>query len=193
MSDLSFVGGNANGQAFVVTEDDYGTSYEPIPQGTYAATITEIDERDNSKGTGTFCEFKAKIAEGVHKDREVRFYMNTRHENPQVMEIATGEWRRLASYCLPIGTQLVNTDQFIGKTLMVKVTTRNYTNKDGEDRVGNNTKIWGKYKPQEVYGQNQPVVAPNPNAQPNTVQNYHQQAQPASQNQVVSNTSNPWD
>ena len=190
MSDLSFIGGNT-GQSFVVTEDDYGTSFEPIPQGTYAATITESDERENSKGTGTFVEFKAQIAEGVHKGRELRFYMNTRHENPQVMEIASTDWKRLASYCLPKGTELTSTDQFIGKTLMVKVTTRNYTTKDGDDRVGNSTKIWSKYKPQEMYAGNQ--AQPQP-AQPNTVQNYHQQpAQPPVQHQQVSNNSNPWD
>lgn len=170
MSDLSFVGGNS-GQNFVVTEDDYETTFQPIPAGEYAVRIIDLEERENSKGTGTFVEFKTKIiTEGEQKGRDIRFYQTLKHDNPQVEEIATVEWKRLGAYCLPKGTALTNTKQFLGKNLMLKVSIRKYTNKDGEERAGNNARISGPYRKEPT-----------------------QTVQPPVQHNVQSQHQNPWD
>lgn len=79
--------------------DPLGT-FEPVPNGTYTAVMTDSVFKTTKAGTGQYLECKWEIAEGQYKGRPLWSRLNLSNPNPKAVEIAQ---RELSSICHAVG------------------------------------------------------------------------------------------
>jgi len=79
--------------------------FEPLPDGTYTATITDSVKRKNSKGTGDLLELSFKVQVGEHSGKTLKAYLNLWNPNEQAKEIA---WREMSAICHAVGVMQPN-------------------------------------------------------------------------------------
>lgn len=94
-------------------------SFELIPAGWYQATIKKADLVPTKDGTGQRLNLQFCINGPTYAGRMVFTGLNLRNKNKQAEEIATQQLRSIRD-TLGI-TNLTDSDQLIGGTLMIKV------------------------------------------------------------------------
>lgn len=79
--------------------------FDPIPNGEYFAVITESEEKENAKKTGSYVKFTFEILEGEFKGRKLWVNLNLNNPNAQAVDIARQE---LSSICRAVGVMRPN-------------------------------------------------------------------------------------
>jgi hypothetical protein len=110
-------------QSFDVSDLPKGaTEFNPLPAGWYSATISKADVKPTKAGTGEYINICYSITGPTHQGRTVWGNINIRNPNPKAEEIGR---QQLGELMRAIGVGKVsNTDQLIGKDLMIKLTVR---------------------------------------------------------------------
>lgn len=70
-------------------QDDYvdERNFEPLPAGRYFLKATNIDEKENSSGTGEILNVEYTVTRGEFKGRKVWHVFNITHKNEQAQRI----------------------------------------------------------------------------------------------------------
>lgn len=109
----------------VYTESELPKSdrdFTPVPDGWYDVTITEADVKKTNAGTGTYIKLRYDITGPAHSGRVVFGNINNSNPNPKAEEIGN---QQLGELMRAVGLpKLEDTDQLIGKRLIVKLTTQ---------------------------------------------------------------------
>lgn len=96
--------------------------FSPLPDGWYSASITKAEVRDTKDKTGQFIAVRYDVTGPTHQGRVVFGKINIKNKSTQAEEIAR---QALGSIMRAIGLARVDdTDQLIGGTLQIKVSTR---------------------------------------------------------------------
>lgn len=105
---------------FDVNDDSIKTNnFDPLPPGEYQVVITDSEEKENSKKTGSYMQFTFEVVDGDHKGRKLWSRLNLNNPNDQAVGIARGE---LKAMCQAVGVmQLKDTAQLHDLPLLVKV------------------------------------------------------------------------
>lgn len=91
--------------------------YEVIPEGRYAAVITESELKENKKRNGQYLKLTFEIIEGAYKGRKVWAQLNLFHANAIAVEIAQKE---LASICRAVNVaQIRDSAELHNKPLVI--------------------------------------------------------------------------
>jgi len=99
-------------------------SYDLIPAGWYAATITGVEARDTKSGTGKYLRVEFTLADPA--GRKVWSNYNVKNDNPAAETIGR---QQLAEVVRAIGKKTIrDTDQLLGCVLSVKVKIRDAAN-----------------------------------------------------------------
>jgi hypothetical protein len=99
-------------------------SYDLIPAGWYAATITGVEARDTKSGTGKYLRVEFTLADPA--GRKVWSNYNVKNDNPAAETIGR---QQLAEVVRAIGKHTIrDTDQLLGCVLSVKVKIRDAAN-----------------------------------------------------------------
>jgi hypothetical protein len=97
-------------------------TFDPIPAGTYNATITESEVVNTKTGSGQMLKLTWRINEGPFANRLVFDRINIVNQNPKAEEIGQ---RQLSSLCHVAGVlQLQDTQQLHGIPIGIKVSIR---------------------------------------------------------------------
>ena len=93
---------------------------EAIPAGWYAGAMSASEMKPTTSGTGAFLECEYTIAEPAeYKGRKVYDRINLQNPNPVAVEIGQ---KQLSAICHATGViQVVDSSQFHGRPLMIKV------------------------------------------------------------------------
>lgn len=99
-------------------------SYDLIPAGWYAATITDAETRDTKSGTGKYLRVEFTLADPA--GRRVWSNYNVKNDNPAAESIGR---QQLAEVVRAIGKKAVrDTDELKGCVLSIKVKVREAAN-----------------------------------------------------------------
>lgn len=99
-------------------------SFDLLPAGWYAATITAAESRDTKSGTGKYLRVEFTIADPA--GRKVWSNYNVKNDNPAAESIGR---QQLAEVVRAIGKKAVrDTDELIGCVLSIKVKVRDAAN-----------------------------------------------------------------
>lgn len=113
------------------------TGYDPIPAGTYTATITDAGLQDTKAGTGQYIKIRYDITGPTHQGRVVYGNLNIRNPNPKAEEIGR---QQLGELMRAIGlAQVSDTDQLIGGQCQIKVAVKA---SEGQYDASNEVKGW---------------------------------------------------
>lgn len=94
-------------------------SYDPLPEGVYAVTITAAEVKATKAGTGKYVAVRYDVASGEHRGRVIFSNLTLRNPNLEAERIGR---LQLGELCQAIGKpELDDTDELIGSTLKVKV------------------------------------------------------------------------
>lgn len=152
---------------------------EAIPAGWYAGAMSASEMKPTTTGTGAYLECEYTISEPVeYKGRKVYDRINLQNPNPVAVEIGQ---KQLSAICHATGViQVVDSSQFHGRPLMIKVGVRPAgPGQDGVYRDAmNETKGYKAYTGPVASAAAVPAVAVPPPAQ------FPQQAAPAMQQQA---------
>lgn len=97
-------------------------SFEPIPAGSYIASISESAIKPTSKGTGQIMNLTFDILDGQYKGRKVFDRINIQNQNPTAEKIGQ---EQLSALCHAVGVlQLQDTNQLHGRPVTIKVKIR---------------------------------------------------------------------
>ena len=97
-------------------------TYEPIPEGSYKAVITESEEKPTKAGTGSYMQLTVEIIDGQHSGRKLIDRLNLNNPNKVAVDIAQ---RTLSSICRATGVMTPTDSQELhDKPMMVKVVIR---------------------------------------------------------------------
>jgi hypothetical protein len=108
--------GNLN---FDASNIEPSQSFEPIPDGWYAASIIEAAMVPTRDGTTELLKLTFEIDGPNYAGRRVWERLNVNHANEQPRQIAQ---RNLSSICRAIGKlQVADTDELLGAKLLIKV------------------------------------------------------------------------
>lgn len=123
-------------QSFDINELPEPTnSYGILPQGWYSATITRAEVKPTKAGTGEYINLMYTISGPTHQGRTVWGIINIQNPNPKAEEIGRqqlGEVMRATGL-----SKVTNTDQLIGKDLVIKLTVKE------DDRGGERNEVRG--------------------------------------------------
>jgi hypothetical protein len=109
-------------QSFDLNDLPQSQGYGVLPAGWYSATISKADVKPTKAGTGEYINICYSITGPTHQGRTVWGNINIRNPNPKAEEIGR---QQLGELMRAIGVGKVsNTDQLIGKDLMIKLTVR---------------------------------------------------------------------
>lgn len=98
---------------------DEQRDFEPIPAGTYTATVAGIDLRATKAGTGQYLAVRLDVTGPTHQGRVLWTNLNIRNPNAKAEEIAR---QQLAAIMKAARVDLVqDTDVLIGASVGVKV------------------------------------------------------------------------
>ncbi len=75
-------------------------SFEPLPVGDYLCVIVASEEKQNSKGTGSYLKMELEVIGDAGKGRKLWVNLNLNNPNPDAVRIAQGE---LSSICKAVG------------------------------------------------------------------------------------------
>ena len=108
------------GETFNAADLPQGTgSFDPIPAGTYTASITQANLKDTKDGTGKMIAIRYDITGPSHQGRVIFSNINIRNKSPKAEEIGR---QQLGDIMRAIGlASLQDTDQLIGGQLQIKV------------------------------------------------------------------------
>lgn len=108
------------GETFNAADLPQGTGgFDPIPAGTYTASITQANLRDTKDGTGKMIAVRYDITGPSHQGRVIFSNINIRNKSPKAEEIGR---QQLGDIMRAIGlASLQDTDQLIGGQLQIKV------------------------------------------------------------------------
>jgi hypothetical protein len=99
-------------------------SFDLLPAGWYAATITGAESRDTKSGTGKYLRVEFTLADPA--GRKVWSNYNVKNDNPAAESIGR---QQLAEVCRAIGKKAVrDTDELRGCVLLIKVKVREAAN-----------------------------------------------------------------
>lgn len=87
-------------QGFDAEQVEPAKALDPIPAGEYVCVITDSEEKENSKKTGSYVQFTLEVIEGDHKGRKQYSRLNLNNPNDQAVSIARAE---LAAICRAVG------------------------------------------------------------------------------------------
>jgi hypothetical protein len=142
------------------------TGFDPIPAGTYTATITEAGLQDTKAGTGQYIKVRYDITGPTHQGRVVYGNLNIRNPNPKAEEIGR---QQLGDLMRAIGLSSVNdTDQLVGGSCQIKVVIspartdeKTGTAYDASNEVKGWKAVSGSVAPAPVATSSQPKPAAN--------------------------------
>jgi len=101
---------------------DEPRTWEPLPDGWYDAMIVDAEIRDTKAGTGQYIAIRYDITGPTHEGRVVFTNINLSNPNSKAVEIGH---QQLSQITQIIGiAELADTDQLIGSTLSIKLTTQ---------------------------------------------------------------------
>lgn len=147
---------------------------EAIPAGWYAGAMSASEMKPTTTGTGAYLECEYTIVEPIeYKGRKVYDRINLQNPNPVAVEIGQ---KQLSAICHATGViQVVDSSQFHGRPLMIKVGVRPAgPGQDGVHRDAmNEVKGYKAYTGPVASAAAAPAVAVPPPAQ------FPQQAAPA--------------
>jgi hypothetical protein len=110
-------------QSFNVSDlPESSKNFRPMPAGWYPATISEVEIKQTRAGTGEYISVKYIITGPTHQGRGVYGNLNIKNPSPKAEEIGR---KRLGQLMRATGlAEVENTDQFIGKNLLIKLEER---------------------------------------------------------------------
>jgi Protein of unknown function (DUF669) len=85
---------------FDANDVDPRGDFEPLPEGSYLAVITDSDMKENKAGTGRYLKLTFQVADGPHKGRLLWEQLNLHHPNELAVKIARAE---LSAICRAVG------------------------------------------------------------------------------------------
>lgn len=111
------------GQTFDAAELPQNTSsYDPIPEGNYDATITQADLKPTNDGTGQYIKLRLDIIGPSHQGRVVFSNLNIKNASAKAEEIGR---QQLGDIMRAIGLpRVTDTDQLIGGSVNIKLAIR---------------------------------------------------------------------
>jgi hypothetical protein len=119
-------------------------SYDLIPEGWYAATISKAELGQTKAGTGTKIDIRYDITGPTHEGRVVFASVNIRNQSQKAEEIGR---QQLGEIMRAIGLAKVeDTDQLIGGTLQIKVKIRKASESDKANGYGDDRNEIGGWK-----------------------------------------------
>ena len=98
---------------------DESRDFEPIPTGTYTATVASIELRSTKAGTGQYLAVRLDVTGPTHEGRVLWTNLNIRNPNPKAEEIALQQLSAIMRAARVDSLQ--DTDQLIGASVGVKV------------------------------------------------------------------------
>lgn len=99
-----------------------GGDFAPLPDGWYTAHLAKAELCTTKAGTGKYIKVRYDITGPTHQGRVVFGNFNVRNPNPKAEEIARQQLRELM---LATGlTTLEDTDQLVGRSVQIKLVTR---------------------------------------------------------------------
>lgn len=94
-------------------------SYKLLAPGVYRVAVTEVEDKENSKGTGRFYQVTYQVVEGDSQGKTVRAYLNYLNENTKAQAIGRRQFLELAK---ALGFEKVtDTDDLIAITLYARI------------------------------------------------------------------------
>lgn len=110
-------------QSFDAAELPQSTSsFEPIPEGSYNATISQSELRNTNDGTGQYIKLRLDITGPSHQGRVVFANLNIKNASLKAEEIGK---QQLGEIMRAIGLARVrDTDELIGAALKIRVAIR---------------------------------------------------------------------
>ena len=87
---------NFNPSEYVDTKT---STFDPLPNGTYSAMISNSDYKATKAGTGHYIELVIDIIDGPHAGRKLWERLNVDNPNKQAEDIARGALNRLLMAC----------------------------------------------------------------------------------------------
>jgi hypothetical protein len=97
---------------------DTGGDYEPIPEGDYELIISNIEQRENSKGTGSYISCTFQVTEGEFADRKIFINFNISHVNKKAEDIGKAQFKSLI---LATNKNPLELEDLIGQTVKASV------------------------------------------------------------------------
>ena len=110
-------------QSFDAAELPQSTSsFEPIPEGSYNATISQSELKTTNDGTGQYIKLRLDITGPSHQGRVVFANLNIKNQSQKAEEIGR---QQLGEIMRAIGLSKVqDTDQLIGGAVNIKLAIR---------------------------------------------------------------------
>ena len=112
------------GQTFDANELPQGTggSFEPLPEGSYNATITQAELKDTNDKTGQYIKLRLDITGPSHQGRVIFSNLNIKNASAKAEEIGR---QQLGDIMRAVGlAKVTDTDQLIGGNVNIKLTIR---------------------------------------------------------------------
>jgi len=94
-------------------------NFEPIPAGIYQAQIKSCEQKATNDGTGIRLNFGFSILAPTNAGRMVFAGLNIKNKSEKAQEISLGQLRQIMEAVNL--SNVTDTDQFIGKSLQIKV------------------------------------------------------------------------
>ena len=102
------------------------TDFEPLPAGTYTATVTGCEVKQTKAGDGQYLRVEYTISGPSGAGRKVWSNYNVRNANPKAEEIGRSA---LAELCRAVGrARLGDTDELVGCAVSIKLKIREASN-----------------------------------------------------------------
>lgn len=89
---------------FDANDVEPNAAFDPIPAGNYQCVITESEEKENSKGTGTYVQFTLEVIDGEFKGRKVWERLNLNNPSEEAVKISRAV---LSAMCRAAGKMAV--------------------------------------------------------------------------------------
>jgi hypothetical protein len=112
------------GQTFDANElpQGNGGNFEPLPEGSYNATVTQAELKPTNDGTGQYIKLRLDITGPSHQGRVIFSNLNIKNASAKAEEIGR---QQLGDIMRAIGlAKVTDTDQLIGGNLNIKLSIR---------------------------------------------------------------------
>lgn len=131
------------------------SSFDPIPEGHYDATITQAELKPTNDGTGQYIKLRLDITGPSHQGRVVFSNLNIKNASAKAEEIGR---QQLGEIMRAIGLAKVqDTDQLIGGAVNIKVAIRAART---DERTGKTYDAGNEVKGYRAAGGSAPVAMP---------------------------------
>lgn len=134
------------------------TSFAPLPKGKYNASISDVELKVTKSGTGKFFLIEFSIIDHEFKGRKVKGNYNIVNPNETAQNIGRSQLKELCQCVNVPFDRSFDTDNLLGKVLMIAVKTENVEGKEYAkvEYVGQTTLN------QKSVGAAKPAVSNNP-------------------------------